>query len=70
MKEERIIIEIAPDGRLTADAHGFEGDACMKDLERLLADLAAPPVAVERKDDTARSATTRRAVRLRRGGPK
>lgn len=69
MKEERIVIEIGPDGRLTADAHGFEGDACMQDLERLLADLAAPPIAVERKDAPAREASRRRTVDMRRGKP-
>lgn len=51
MKEEKITIDIAPDGRLTADAEGFTGDACLRDLERLLADLASGIVATERKRD-------------------
>lgn len=51
MKEQRIIIEIAADGRLTADAEGFSGDACLKDLERLLEGLASGVAGVDRKPD-------------------
>lgn len=51
MKEEKITIDIAPDGQLTADAEGFTGDACLRDLERLLADLASDVAATERKRD-------------------
>lgn len=69
MKEERIIIEIDGDGRLTADAYGFEGDACLKDLEKLLADLASQPVATERKDEEQGRAARRRTVRVTRGKP-
>lgn len=61
MKEQRITVEIAHDGRITADADGFVGDACLRDLERLLADLAPGTASVERKSDAgaARIATTR-----------
>lgn len=49
MREQRITIDIDEEGRLTADAEGFEGDACMQDLERLLEGLAAPRSSVQRK---------------------
>lgn len=61
MKEQRITIEIDHDGRITADADGFTGDACMRDLERLLEGLAPGTATVARKPDagTARVMTTR-----------
>ena len=60
MKEQRITIEIDQEGRITADADGFAGDACLRDLERLLDGLAPGPSRVDRKSDegTARIATT------------
>jgi len=61
MKEQRITIDIDPHGRITADADGFSGDACLKDLERLLEGLAPGTATVARKPDagTARVAITR-----------
>jgi hypothetical protein len=61
MKEQRITIEIDHDGRITADADGFSGDACLLELERLLEGLAPGTATVERKPDagTARVTTTR-----------
>lgn len=61
MKEERIIIEIAPDGGITADAKGFSGEACLRDLEQLLEGLAPGTATIERKPDasTARVTSTR-----------
>lgn len=61
MKEQRITIEIDPQGRITADAEGFTGDACLKDLERILEGLAPGRATLERKSDTseARVATLR-----------
>lgn len=61
MKEQRITIEIDHDGRITADAEGFSGDACLKDLERLLEGLAPGTAHVDRKPDagTARVSTMR-----------
>lgn len=50
MREQRITVTIDREGRVTADAEGFTGDACLKDLGRLLEDLASPPDAVTRKD--------------------
>lgn len=51
MKEQRITIQIDHEGRITADAEGFTGDACMKDLERLLEGLAPAVSSVQRKPD-------------------
>ena len=51
MKEQRITIEIDHDGHITADADGFNGEACLKDLERLLEGLAPGKATVERKPD-------------------
>lgn len=61
MKERRITIEIGPEGDITADADGFAGDACLQDLERLLAGLAPGTAALARKPDdgVARRVTTR-----------
>ncbi len=60
MKEQRITIEIGADGSLTADAEGFSGETCIKDLERLLEGLASDWQSVERKPEAAeRQATTR-----------
>ena len=51
MKEQRITIEIDAEGRLSADAEGFEGDTCLRDLEKLLAECAPAWEHVERKSD-------------------
>ena len=61
MKEQRITIEIDHEGRIIADAEGFTGDACIKDLERLLEGLSPGTATVARKPDagTARVTTTR-----------
>jgi hypothetical protein len=52
MKEQRITIEISADGKMSADAEGFSGDACLKELEKLLEGLASIPVKVDRKAAT------------------
>ncbi len=65
MKEQRITIEISQDGKITADAEGFSGDACLKDLERLLEGLAPGTASVNRKaDDGVTRRTTTRAQDL------
>lgn len=64
MKEQRITIEISHEGKITADAEGFSGDACLRDLERLLEGLApgAPTIARKPDEDAARRTTTRTQV--------
>jgi len=52
MKEQTIVVEIDRDGRITADAEGFTGDACLKDLEKLLEGLGSLPEPTQRKADT------------------
>lgn len=52
MKEQRIIIEINREGRITADAEGFSGDACLRDLERLLEGLAPGKATLDRKPES------------------
>ena len=51
MKEHKITIEINPDGSLSAEADGFTGDACLKDLERLLEELSFETATIERKPE-------------------
>ena len=60
MKEQRIVVEIDHEGRITADAEGFSGDACLRDLERLLEGLSVAMASIDRKPDagTARVTTT------------
>lgn len=58
MKEQRITIEIDHEGRITADADGFTGDACLKDLERLLEGLAPGAATVDRKPDAGSACVT------------
>jgi Protein of unknown function (DUF2997) len=55
MKEQKLIILITPEGKITADASGFSGDTCIQELEKLLEDLAPGKVSVERKPDTGKS---------------
>lgn len=61
MKEQLITIKIDHEGRISADAEGFTGDTCLKDLERLLEGLAPGTATVDRKPDAgnARVTTTR-----------
>ena len=51
MKEQKIVIEIDHEGKLTADAEGFTGDACLKELDKLLEGIAAYREVVERKPE-------------------
>ena len=69
MREQRIEIEIDKHGRIKADAHGFTGDACIKDLEKILADCPAAWVSVDRKlSDRPTSASTSNQANLKSGG--
>lgn len=58
MKEQRITINIDRDGRITADADGFTGGTCLRDLERLLEGLAPGTASVERKPDASTARVT------------
>lgn len=58
MKEQRITIEIDHEGRITADAEGFSGDTCLRDLERLLEGLAPGKATLDRKPDSGQANTT------------
>lgn len=60
MKEQKIIVEIDHEGGITADAEGFTGDACLRDLERLLDGLGAGTQSIERKPDRGATRTTAR----------
>lgn len=51
MKEQRITIEITSEGRITADADGFSGGECLRDLDRLLEGLAPGNSTVKRKSE-------------------
>lgn len=71
MKEQRITIDIDAQGRLTADADGFEGDVCMQDLERLLDGLSAPRNSVQRKPARPVQLSQQAVQSIgRKGGPK
>ncbi len=58
MKEQRITVEIDHEGRITADAEGFAGDACLRDLERILEGLAPGMENVDRKPDAGAARVT------------
>lgn len=53
MKEQRIVIEIDLEGRVTAEADGFRGDACLDELSKLLDGLSPGTDELERKPDAA-----------------
>lgn len=68
MKERRITIDIDGEGRLSADAEGFEGNQCIQELQKLLEGFAADWEHVERKPDaTAARAGAQRVIELNRG---
>jgi len=58
MKEQKIVIEIAADGKLTAEAEGFSGDTCIKEMEKLLESLASEIEDVRRHGDPRTAQTT------------
>lgn len=58
MKEQRITIEIDPNGRIAADADGFSGETCLREIERLLDGLAPGTAKVDRKPDTGTARVT------------
>ena len=68
MKEQQIVVTIDAEGRISADAEGFTGDACLRDLEKLLEGLAPGTVHVNRKPDAGRTAV--RAAKTQAVGKK
>lgn len=69
MKEQKITIEIDHYGRLTADAEGFSGDACLKDIEKLLDGMASIQETIERKPE-AGERLVRQTQSVKLGGKK
>ena len=69
MKEQKIVIEIGQDGSITADADGFSGDACLKDIDRLLDGLAGQKVSVERKPEVGKARVSRAQTQQLRKKP-
>jgi hypothetical protein len=69
MKKHTITVEIDAAGVLSVDAEGFSGDACVRDVQRLLEELATRPHEVQRKrPDGAVSATVRAGSTVKVGG--
>jgi hypothetical protein len=62
MKEQRITVEIDGEGRITADAEGFSGDACLAEIERLLDGLSVGVASVDRKADEGKVQRARAAT--------
>lgn len=64
MKELQLIVEIDGEGQITAEAEGFSGDTCLRELERLLNELAPTTARIERKPDsnTARLARSQKQM--------
>lgn len=65
MREQRIEIEIDDNGRITAEADGFSGNACLRDLEKLLEGLAEWEDVERKADKGERMAALRRTDGLR-----
>ena len=55
MKEQTLVITISPEGNITADAEGFSGDTCLRELDKLLAGLSPGSASVDRKPDAGRT---------------
>jgi hypothetical protein len=68
MKEQRIVVEIDRLGRISADAEGFSGDACLKELERILGEVAASPETLRRKVDGSAAMTSTQKNQVSRKG--
>ena len=51
MKEHNIMVEIDEEGRISADADGFEGETCLAELEELLGGLPSPTERLKKKPD-------------------
>lgn len=49
MKETKIVIDIDAEGTLSLEASGFESDACLDQIAKVLDGLASAPQKVDRK---------------------
>lgn len=67
MKEQRIAVEIDHEGRITAEADGFSGDACLRELEKLLDGLAEWENVTRKTDAQEPRVTHRRTTDLNTG---
>lgn len=67
MREQRISVEIDDHGRITAEAEGFLGDACLKELDQLLDGLGRLEDVVRKPEASAPPARRTEHVRLDRG---
>ena len=66
MKEEKIIIEIDEDGKITAEADGFIGKLCMKELEKILEDMPEIDDTKHKKDYYKKDTKVRRVSQIKR----
>jgi hypothetical protein len=55
MKEQKLVITISPEGKISADAEGFSGDICIHELEKLLDGLSPGNLSVDRKPDAGKT---------------
>ena len=55
MKEQKLVITISSEGAISADAEGFSGDTCLKELDKLLAGLSPGNACIDRKPDAGKT---------------
>lgn len=55
MKEQILIITISSEGAISADAEGFSGDTCLKELDKLLEGLSPGTAKLDRKPDAGKT---------------
>ncbi len=53
--ENRIEVRIDERGRITAEAHGFTDDLCVREMEKLLAAVSSGCTKIERKQPDQRA---------------
>ncbi|HEC39787.1 hypothetical protein LCGC14_0924090 [marine sediment metagenome] len=66
LKEEKIIIDIYEDGKITAEADGFIGKICMKELEKILEDMPEIEETKHKKDYYKKDTKVRRISQVKR----
>lgn len=67
MREQTICVEIDDNGRITAEADGFSGDACLKELDQLLDGLGRLEEVVRKPEASEPPARRTDHVRVDRG---